>query len=88
MPADADREVLTVDGRDIVISNPGKVLFPQAGDTKLWRKTMRLQKGAFISSARCRDAARQFHRIVAGGTVNVRSVEARRKSDGHAHGDS
>ena len=30
-----EREILTVDGRDIAISNPGKVLFPQAGYTKL-----------------------------------------------------
>ena len=30
-----EREILTVDGRDISISNPGKVLFPQAGYTKL-----------------------------------------------------
>jgi DNA ligase D-like protein (predicted polymerase) len=30
-----DREVLTVDGREIVISNPAKILFPDAGHTKL-----------------------------------------------------
>ena len=30
-----DREILTVAGREITISNPGKVLFPQAGYTKL-----------------------------------------------------
>src|SRR5262252_2392510 len=34
MPA-ADKEVLSVNGRDLSISNPGKVLFPQAGYTKL-----------------------------------------------------
>src|SRR4051812_30176408 len=34
MPA-AEKEVLTVNGRDLSISNPGKVLFPQAGYTKL-----------------------------------------------------
>ena len=28
-------EILTVNGRDLSISNPGKVLFPQAGHTKL-----------------------------------------------------
>jgi len=33
--ANADREVLTVAGRDVTISNPHKVLFPQAGYTKL-----------------------------------------------------
>jgi DNA ligase D-like protein (predicted polymerase) len=31
----ARREVLQVGGRELVISNPGKVLFPQAGITKL-----------------------------------------------------
>jgi DNA ligase D-like protein (predicted polymerase) len=31
----AEHEVLTVAGREIAISNPGKVLFPQAGYTKL-----------------------------------------------------
>jgi DNA ligase D-like protein (predicted polymerase) len=31
----AEREVLTVAGRDVAISNPGKVLFPQQGYTKL-----------------------------------------------------
>jgi bifunctional non-homologous end joining protein LigD len=30
-----ERELLTVAGRDIAITNPGKVLFPQAGYTKL-----------------------------------------------------
>jgi DNA ligase D-like protein (predicted polymerase) len=35
MPSHADREILTVDGREIAISNPAKVLFPQAGYTKL-----------------------------------------------------
>src|SRR5437588_11892030 len=28
-------EILTVAGREVAISNPGKVLFPQAGYTKL-----------------------------------------------------
>jgi DNA ligase D-like protein (predicted polymerase) len=35
MAEDAEREILTVDGREIAISNPRKVLFPQAGYTKL-----------------------------------------------------
>jgi len=35
MAAKADREVLTVAGQEISISNPNKVLFPQAGHTKL-----------------------------------------------------
>ena len=35
MPKPAEREVLTVAGREIGISNPRKVLFPQAGHTKL-----------------------------------------------------
>src|SRR5580765_4998655 len=35
MAAKADREVLTVAGQEISISNPGKVLFPQPGYTKL-----------------------------------------------------
>ena len=30
-----EREVLTIDGREVSISNPGKVLFPQPGYTKL-----------------------------------------------------
>jgi bifunctional non-homologous end joining protein LigD len=30
-----DREILTVAGREVAISNPGKLLFPQAGYTKL-----------------------------------------------------
>jgi bifunctional non-homologous end joining protein LigD len=30
-----DREVLTIANREVAISNPGKVLFPQAGHTKL-----------------------------------------------------
>jgi DNA primase len=29
------RELLVVDGRDVAVSNPQKVLFPQAGHTKL-----------------------------------------------------
>jgi bifunctional non-homologous end joining protein LigD len=32
---DTDREVLTIAGREVAISNPGKVLFPQPGYTKL-----------------------------------------------------
>src|SRR5262245_50918896 len=35
MAAKADREVLTVAGREVSISNPEKVLFPEAGYTKL-----------------------------------------------------
>jgi len=35
MPDDTGREIVTVGGRDITISNPGKVLFPEAGYTKL-----------------------------------------------------
>jgi DNA ligase D len=31
----AARELLVVEGREVVISNPGKVLFPEAGHTKL-----------------------------------------------------
>jgi bifunctional non-homologous end joining protein LigD len=34
MAATSDKEVLTIDGREIAISNPGKVLFPEAGYTK------------------------------------------------------
>ena len=33
--AKPERELLTVDGRDVSISNPNKVLFPEAGYTKL-----------------------------------------------------
>ena len=35
MPKTAERELLVVDGREISISNPRKVLFPDAGYTKL-----------------------------------------------------
>ncbi len=35
MPKAAERELLVVDGREIAISNPRKVLFPDAGYTKL-----------------------------------------------------
>src|SRR5574338_1545893 len=35
MSAKADREVLTVAGQEVSISNPSKVLFPEAGYTKL-----------------------------------------------------
>src|SRR5919109_189411 len=33
--AEKDRELLLVGEREVTISNPGKVLFPQAGYTKL-----------------------------------------------------
>jgi bifunctional non-homologous end joining protein LigD len=33
--AKAQPEILTIDGREVSISNPGKVLFPEAGYTKL-----------------------------------------------------
>ena len=35
MPTKGDRELLVVDGRDVWISNPHKVLFPAGGHTKL-----------------------------------------------------
>src|SRR6266496_747056 len=35
MPSSAEREVLTIAGREVAISNPRKVLFPQYGYTKL-----------------------------------------------------
>ena len=34
-PPGANAEVLTVAGREVIVSNPGKVLFPRAGHTKL-----------------------------------------------------
>lgn len=33
--AKPERELLTIDGREVAISNPNKVLFPEAGHTKL-----------------------------------------------------
>src|SRR6187549_3402656 len=35
MAARTEHELLSVDGREVAISNPRKVLFPQAGYTKL-----------------------------------------------------
>ena len=35
MPANTERETLSVDGREVSISNPQKVLFPATGHTKL-----------------------------------------------------
>src|SRR6476646_1388111 len=35
MPKAGDSELLIVDGREVPISNPGKVLFPNVGFTKL-----------------------------------------------------
>ena len=35
MAASSEHEILSVDGREIPISNPSKVLFPDAGYTKL-----------------------------------------------------
>ena len=35
MPSPVDHEILNVAGRDVTVSNPRKVLFPQAGHTKL-----------------------------------------------------
>jgi DNA ligase D-like protein (predicted polymerase) len=35
MPSRVEREVMTIAGREIAISNPGKVLFPEAGYTKI-----------------------------------------------------
>jgi bifunctional non-homologous end joining protein LigD len=35
MPARGEQEILTVDGHDVTVTNPSKVLFPQAGHTKL-----------------------------------------------------
>src|SRR5438094_5967063 len=35
MPTSTEHQQLTVAGRDVAISNPRKILFPEAGDTKL-----------------------------------------------------
>ena len=35
MPSKTEREVLTIGGREVTITNPGKVLLPEAGYTKL-----------------------------------------------------
>src|SRR4026207_25294 len=35
VPGEKEQEVLVVDGREVSISNPAKVLFPQTGYTKL-----------------------------------------------------
>jgi DNA ligase D-like protein (predicted polymerase) len=34
-PPGANAEIMTVAGREVIVSNPGKVLFPRAGHTKL-----------------------------------------------------
>jgi bifunctional non-homologous end joining protein LigD len=34
-PGPAEQQVVTVSGREVAVSNPGKVLFPRAGHTKL-----------------------------------------------------
>ena len=48
MSTDSDREILTAAGRDVVISHPGKVLFPLAGHTNrdLARYAVPLSAGA------------------------------------------
>jgi DNA ligase D-like protein (predicted polymerase) len=35
MPSRVEQEIVSVDGREIPVSNPGKVLFPEAGLTKI-----------------------------------------------------
>src|SRR5581483_10040905 len=35
MPSKTEKEVLKIDGREVAVTNPRKVLFPQAGYTKL-----------------------------------------------------
>ena len=35
MPSQPEQELLTIDGREVVISNPRKILFPEPGYTKL-----------------------------------------------------
>ena len=35
MPSKAERQVLQIGGREVAVSNPRKVLFPEAGYTKL-----------------------------------------------------
>ncbi len=35
MPSKTEKEVLAIDGREVAVTNPRKVLFPQAGYTKL-----------------------------------------------------
>ena len=53
MAAKADREVLTVAGQEVPISNPNKVLFPQAGYTKrdLVRYYLDVAEGALRGAA-------------------------------------
>jgi bifunctional non-homologous end joining protein LigD len=48
MPSKIEREVLTIGDREVTITNPGKVLFPEAGYTKLdlVRYYLRVANGA------------------------------------------
>src|SRR5947207_7852264 len=48
MPSNSDRELLVVGGREVAISNPEKVLFPEAGYTKrdLARYYLAVSRGA------------------------------------------
>jgi bifunctional non-homologous end joining protein LigD len=48
MAKTADREILSVAGREVAISNPGKILFPQPGSTKrdLVRYYLAVSEGA------------------------------------------
>src|SRR3954467_5340995 len=52
MAAPAEQEILTVGDRQVAISNPGKVLFPQAGYTKLHlaRYYLAVSRGAMQGS--------------------------------------
>jgi DNA ligase D-like protein (predicted polymerase) len=52
VPARTEQEILSVAGRDIAISNPRKVLFPQAGYTKLdlARYYLSMAEGALLGA--------------------------------------
>jgi len=52
MARKAEQEILTVAGREVAISNPGKVLFPQAGYTKLdvARYYVAMAEGALVGA--------------------------------------
>ena len=68
--------IVSAGGRDVAISNPGKVLFPQAGHTKLdlARYYLAVADGALRGAGRSAERARPLSRTASAASSSIRSA--------------
>ena len=83
MPSRTEHELIVVDGREVAVSNPHKVLFPQAGYTKLdlVRYYLAVADGALRARRRPAERARPLSRTASTASSSIRSARPQSRPD-------